>query len=266
MEWKRVKTILIGVLLITCLLLTGNILRQVRASKVQERQAVRDACGVAARTGVRIDAALVLALPERSAVLTAARDSVSERALADKLLGGEAALDEPGGGVSIYTGENGKMSVRRAGTLEISLAVYTGGFDRAGLSALLRNAGFDLSGSVFSQQGEVLCFDQYRSGRQILNCRLTCTAAGAGLHISGRWLLHAPAESERLGGARGELTLALAEAAAQAGATEITGLSAGYELTGDGVRRLELTPVLVAETDRGRIVFDTVTKKPLSGT
>ena len=60
MEWKRVKTILIGVLLITCLLLTGNILRQVRASKVQERQAVRDACGVAARTGVRIDAALVL--------------------------------------------------------------------------------------------------------------------------------------------------------------------------------------------------------------
>jgi hypothetical protein len=78
MEWKRVKTILIGVLLITCLLLTGNILRQVRASKVQERQAVRDACGVAARTGVRIDAALVLALPERSAVLTAARDSVSE--------------------------------------------------------------------------------------------------------------------------------------------------------------------------------------------
>ena len=62
------------------------------------------------------------------------------------------------------------------------------------------------------------------------------------------------------------LALALAEAAAQARATEITGLSAGYELTGDGVRRLELTPVLVAETDRGRIVLDTVTKKALSGT
>lgn len=266
MEWKRVKTILIAVLLVTCLVLAANIWDQLRARRVMEEQAVRDACALAARSGLTIDPALVLDLPEYGTVMAAERDAALELSLAEALLG-PCTAEEPGGGVVIYTGESGRLSIRRGGALELSRAQEGDAPDAAGWAALLSAAGLKLTADDAVREGETVVFVQRAAdGGEILNCRLSCTAADGVLTVQGRWLPEGAADTGRRGASRAELVLALAElvrAQPEYGAVEA--VTAGYELRAGTARRLELTPVWTVETGGGSLVLDTVTKTLMPG-
>jgi hypothetical protein len=262
MEWKRVKTILIAVLLLTCLLLAVNIVRQVRERRLHERDAVRDACAVALRAGVKIDSRLVLALPERDAVLVASRSEKTEQRLADALLGEGCVPEEPGGGVSIYENETGRISVRRGGAVEIHLKGTDTAMDEHDWIGLLQKAGLDLSNAETQMKDEETVFLQRtEEGTEIVNCRLICSISSGELLISGRWLLEQTPPQGETGRVRAELTLALTKLMEQAGATEVHALTRGYNLQSDSVRQLRLVPVWVAETNAGTIILNTVTKK-----
>ncbi|MEA5038387.1 MAG: hypothetical protein VB086_00960 [Clostridiaceae bacterium] len=262
MEWKRVKSILIAVLLLTCLLLAANILWQVRSQRVREKAAVRDACAVALQSGVDINADLVLALPVRSAEQTASRNAESEQRLADALLGTGCIPEEPGGGVSIFENDNGRIIIRRGGALEIHLT----GRDKSNVdwTGLLQGAGLKLSRAGLQTEEGVTSFSQYTDeGVPIFNCMLSCSISGEELLISGRWLLEASLTSGDAGRTRAELTLALAGIMEKNGAKKVLSLTQGYSLQSDSIRRLELTPVWTAETDAGIIILNTVTKKTI---
>lgn len=265
MEWKRVKTIMIAVLLTTCLMLGFNIIRQVSERSAREVQAVRNACEVAKRAGVNIDPDMVLELPKQSAAMAAGRSAESQQRLADALLGTGCAPEEPGGGVSIYSCTTGHISIRRGGAIEIRLTDGNENMDREAWSKLLESAGLDLSDAQISTEGNTTVFTQYSADhREILNGRLHCRASGTEQLITGRWLLEDPVPTGKETRTRGELTLALAEVMQERGAKEVRSLKSAYVLQSENVRRLELIPVWAAETDIGTLLIDAVTKKNIT--
>lgn len=267
MEWKRVKTILIAVLLMTCLLLTVNIVHQVRERRLHERAAVRDACAVALRMGIKIDSKLVLAMPERDAMLVASRSEETQQRLSDALLGKGCVPEEPGGGVSIYENDTGRISVRRGGALEIHLKSSNAVMEEQDWIGLLQKAGLDLSKAETQTKEQATVFSQKtKDGIKIVNCRLTCSISEGELLITGRWLLESMPSQGETSRSRAELTLALAKLMEQSDATEVDALDRGYSLQSDSVHQLRLVPVWVTETNAGTIILNTMTKKavPLS--
>lgn len=251
------KRILIGVLAVTCLLLGGNILRQMYGLRRQRVQAVRDACAVVRASGVELDDRMISALEEYPTVYAGARDDAAERAAAEALLG-PCEATEPGGGVVQYVGETGRLSFRRGGALELSMA-YDGAWSAEALSALLSRAGLEAQGGTLSADGALVFVQTAEDGRAITNARLRCVRSGETLEITGRWLLRPLDESSGSGLPRPELVLALSALGGDA-AVRVHGVTPGWELRGDSPRGLELRPVWQLETDAGTVILDTVTR------
>ena len=258
MEWKRVKNWLIVLLAAADLILAFSVGRQLLQRRNIVRAATENAVAVAQKRGIRLESEAVFAMPEKTESYRTERSDTMESGAALKLLG-ENELIQPGGGVTIYTGEAGEVSFRRGGALEIRLR------DRAEAEpvALLESAGLPVEGvSLMVDGGESVLY-QRQDGLPVFNCQLTCRGENGGFAARGRWLLAEELTPEESSIHRAQLVLALCDLLEERGLDRVNGLEAGYYLQSEDARAMLLIPVWAVETSQGRLYLNCLTGEQL---
>lgn len=264
MEWKNVRKWLLLMLLVVDLFLAGNLVRQVYDNRQAERQAVLDAVTVAVGRGIGLVGEDVLRLPVEPDTYSASRSDSLEQAAADALLGEGSLLEGPGGGVNIYRGEDGQLSFRRGGALELDLPWTGGTFDGVACAGLLAPAGLDVENALLESSGETVTLTQRYEGTVVVNSRLTCTVRENTLQVRGRWLL---AQELTAGGgslSRAQLVLSLCSLleSHQAGTPDC--LEAGYYLQSEDAQSLTLVPVWIVTLGEEQLLLSCITGQELT--
>lgn len=143
MEWPRLKNIIILILLLVNGFLLVLVGARYSESVQYEREALERTLKVLEGQGIQVDADR-LSPAGALAPLTAERDPERELQLAQALLGRDAQADNRGGGLYLYQGGGGKLTVRAGGELSAALAgtpeQRTGDPERHA-AALLRDMG-----------------------------------------------------------------------------------------------------------------------------
>lgn len=121
MEWPRLKNIIILILLLVNGFLLVLVGARYSESVQYEREALERTLKVLEGQGIQADGA-ALAPAGELAPLTAERDLERELQLAQALLGQDTQAENRGGGLYLYRGGGGKLSVRAGGELSAALA------------------------------------------------------------------------------------------------------------------------------------------------
>ena len=262
MEWKKIRSWLIVMVLAVDLFLAGNLLVQGLSVRQNERQAAQDAVTVAHSRGIEISLEAVLRLPEEMSLWQAQRSEQLEGAAAQALLG-TVQLENPGGGVAIYNGENGQVLFRRGGALELAGPWTADGDWYQACLDRLEGAGFSTADALVRQAEEQLELTQQFEGYPIYNSVLTCRYADGRLQLSGRWMLAEEPSAVENGLGRAQLVLALCELL-ESQQTTLQDLQAGYCLYSEDGQSLMLEPVWAVETTQGRLLISCISGQLLN--
>lgn len=263
MEWKKIRSWLIVMVLAVDLFLAGNLLLQGLAARQNERQAVQDAVAVAQSRGVEISLEAVLRLPEEMTLWQAQRSDQLEGAAAQALLG-TVQRETPGGGVAIYTGETGQMLFRRGGALELDGPWNGTAFDAAACVEALKNAGFAVEDVQAQQTEDQVQLIQRYEGLPVFNSLLTCQFAENRLLLEGRWMLTNEPVASGTGFSRAQLVLTLCDLL-ESRQTALQEVQAGYCLLSEDGQSLTLEPVWAVDTADGRILVSCISGETLNG-
>ena len=261
MEWGKVKTVLIVVLLMVNLILGGNIFLQLHQRQQAEEDALLAALAMAENRGVTILSPEALQLPVSLPVYSSIRMPSVEKAFATALLGA-AEAQEAGGGVTFYTSDSGSVSFRRGGALEI---ILQGDWreDTDGLLARLEEAGLDLSDASRSTQDGVLILRQTVE-RYATDNVLQCITAEEQTVITGRWLLERSSWQESgTSCSRAEAVLVIAGIGQETGGCVVEKITPCYVAQNISSDETRLIPVWKVETDEGTFLLDMTGKKRL---
>lgn len=190
MEWKKVKSLLLLVLVCTNLFLAGNLLLQVIRGRAQQREAMNQALELLHRDVGDFDDDMFRQMGTQQPVIALQRRPDLEQKAARQLLGAEGGA----GGAITYTSEKGELSFS-GGSVSLRLAGQVEGDPTAFFRGLLDGAGFPMKGSRATVEGSQVLFAQYTpAGVPILGATLTCGAetgedGRAYLTVQGTWVL-----------------------------------------------------------------------------
>lgn len=253
MEWKRVRSWLLLLLLAADLVLAGNIGWQLYQLRRSERQAMQDAVALVQQDGIVLSEELVRRMPESTEAYQIPRNSERELQAAQALLGAEEA-QEPGGGVAIYQSEVGQLSFRRGGALELQMQWTEKTLSGERCRALLEEAGFPMEQAALTQENGTAVLLQQYEGKTVFNCRLQWGVQGETMQVRGRWLMSdaRSAETRQQGMNRAQLVLALRTLLEQQGLKQVKGLEPGYILQSEDPQSVLLVPVWAIETENGQ--------------
>lgn len=191
MEWPRVKTILIVVLLIVNIFLfvayASSALRETR----DEEQVRLDVCEILGNLGYKLDPEI---LPGNSELLYPAQvlyNAQSEREAMTATLG--RTETESAAGITVYTGSTGQVTLRNGGFVDARIALSDGLPDRERavrmVERTLRDMRILLASGQVSETGDALTVDGVCSlaGVPVFDCRVKAVVSQAeGIVISGR--------------------------------------------------------------------------------
>ena len=223
MEWKRVKTLLLILLLVCDLGLGISLGAQYMTQRQREEQALDDALDLLTQDGVLVEREQAALLQSSLPARLATRDTEFERTVLERLLG-ECTVTDQGGGVLVYQSPRGTVTVRSGGYVEGSCGPE--GF----LTSLEEALGVE---SVQRQKLDGL--ELYNTGIELENGQLT-----------GRWILVPETGYLGAGGQRDRLLLDLA--GFTGGDAEIRSLTQTWLVAGTAGRQCELEPVWRVET------------------
>ena len=223
MEWKRVKTLLL-ILLLACDLGLGISLgAQYFTQRSREQQALADALELLGRDGVQVQLSQAAMLESGLPARWVTRDTGFERTVMERLLGACTVTDQ-GGGVLVYESVRGVVTVRNGGYIDGSSGPT--GFLTTPEEAL----------GVENTDRQVL------DGLELSNTGLKLEDG----RISGRWLLARESVYLGAGGQRDRLLLDLA--AFMGEGQRIQSLTQTWLVAGTAGRQTELEPVWRVET------------------
>lgn len=262
MEWSKIKNIILIILLAVNAFLLVQVADQEWKS-AQYRQEARDgAVEVLEAGGIHVDEAV---LPEESGLtpLTMERSREAETAMAQALLGAEAAAADVGGGTVTYQSAKGEGRFRSDGSFAFTFTapgVFREGEDSARHGVrLLEQAGYPcqaVDGSEGADGAQTVTVRQTWMGAPVFNCTAKLVYRdGCLLSIEGQRMVGTPVEA---GGGKGmDVPTALLRflAGVREGGfvcSEVHSLTAGYEVTVSPSGAAQAAPVW-------RVVTDSVT-------
>lgn len=263
MEWRKIRSWLVVMVLAVDLFLAGNLILQGLAVRQNERQATQDAVSVAQRRGIEISLEAVLRLPGEMTLWQAQRSDQLEGAAAQALLGA-VQQESPGGGVAIYTGQSGQMLFRRGGALELDGPWSWAEFDAASCAEALESAGFALEEAQVLQTDNRVELTQRYGGYPIFNSRLICQNEEGRLRLEGRWMLTGEPVAVGTGLSRAQLVLILCDLL-ESRQIALQEVQAGYCLLSEDGQNLTLEPVWAVDTADGRILVSCISGETLNG-
>lgn len=176
MEWRRLKNIIIFILV----LVNGFLLVLVGARREEaqqyERSALANTIEVLGRQGIEVDAD-DLSPAGKLPPLTIERDLEQEAQLARALVGGGVDGDNRGGGLYLYQGDLGEVSLRPGGELSAELARdehWRTDRPESHAAALLRSMGVQARqlDADIREDGAVVRFRQLWDGVPVFSCEV----------------------------------------------------------------------------------------------
>ena len=221
MEWSRVKTILIALLLVVDAILGAT----VAAQYVQLRDAERDSLAGAAQllrdAGLRFDEGMFSNMPVSLSMWTVPRDAAAEERAARALLGA-AESEAAGGGITVFEGLKGRVTFRAGGIFEAlrSISSTPVQSEADAFVEILRAL------NVPAEKGDAYVTQRAPDGAPIVNARLQYSAEDGTEAVTGLWIFADEQKETRLRATRAELLLALRAVVPEQ--AEITACSAGY--------------------------------------
>lgn len=271
MQWDKVKTILIVILLAVNAFLLTNL--GVRAWQDERRTAEVTGYlrGMLAEDGVTLDDAFRLPGDKVLPQLSIDRSRVSEETVSAAMLGDGAVREEGVDGAVRFSGEQGEIDWAADGTVEAELTAA--GETPEGVRAV-RRRGKELfrQWGLYGEDARVDAEDGAAvltapvAGMPVHNRRLTLRWNEDGtLLLSGRWSFGAAYTTAREAGttcAAADALLAFAKDTPAAG--RVTAMTVGYRLDMDGGRRLLLVPTWKFQTDTGDYLVDCAKKTAIS--
>ena len=268
MEWPRLKNIIIIILLVVngFLLVLVGARREESAS--YERMALEQTVQVLERSGIQVELGAVEPA-EGLAPITADRDLEREASLAQALLDEPVQGENRGGGLYLYRGARGEVSIRAGGELAAELERderWQAPYPEEHAAALLKELGVDAVRSGMSEEDGLTAvrFRQSWNGRLVFSCEVELVYREGYLTALRGTLVTAESGTAEAGTALA-LPTALMRFSEEVGAagdvcSAIRSMEAGYwsfaqSLSG-GCR---LTPVWLVSTDTADYYLDCLT-------
>lgn len=267
MEWRKVKNIIILVLLLLngfLLVLVGT--RREEALRYDQR-ALLQAAQVLEENGIQVDLS-ALTSASNLPPLSLERDAAQEARMMSAVLGETVEGDDRGGGLYLYRGQYGEVSVRLGG--ELSAVLEDDPFwqtdspeDHA--AGLLRQMGVDgeLLRSVRQGGENSVVFRQLWNETPLFSCQITFTYQSGRLRTIQGNLLTSGATAEE---SENRLTLPTAllrflEHVLESGdvCSSIQSMQAGYRAAQSFSSTTRLTPVWLISSDTASYYLDAST-------
>lgn len=185
MEWSRLKNIIILILLLVNSFLLVLVAARRGEARQYERTALEQTIQVLEGQGIEIDAKNLAPLGQLPP-LTVERDLEVERKLACALLGDGVEVDNRGGGLYLYRGPWGELSVRPGGELSAELADvphWQANDPGHHAAALLDRMGVDAEQTALSTQGRetIVRFRQMWNKVPVFSCGVEFVYRGGAL-------------------------------------------------------------------------------------
>lgn len=197
MEWKKVKTILIYVLLCTNIFLAGNIVWQIVQDRGAQAKAFNLALDMLSQTVPQLDENAFERVKDRTSIAVSPRSNEKEKSIAQSLIKTNT-LGVAGGGIHFFASDTGKATFRSGGMMEIIWDEEARGDKTQFFEKKLKEAGLDVSASnSYDQNGEVTFYQTAYDGNPIENAALVCTYSDGACTVSGRWIAGAQTEQSR---------------------------------------------------------------------
>lgn len=268
MEWGKLKNLIILILLVV----NGFLLVLVSARREEsvryERRALEQTVQVLRRSGVEVELDAV-ADGAGLAPMTVERDLSREAALAQALLGQEVQGDNRGGGLYLYRGTLGEVSIRAGGELSAEFArddCWRADRPEQHAFGLLGRLGVEAEQVGISVQGgeTAVRFRQSWNGWAVFSCEVELAYRDGYLdRLSGTLLMAEAGEAEV--GQVLTLPTALMRFSGEISATgdvcsAIRSMEAGYRGTVQSLSGgTRLAPVWLVSTDTANYYLDCIT-------
>jgi len=253
-EWGRVKTILIGfLLLVNAILLVVYVQRRSETAAIEEEDKQNLVRLLEAR-GVSVSADVLPDSGETAAVYELPRNLEQELALVERILGQAEAADQ-GGNIMLYESEAGNARFRGEGNFDFTfsqpLALDLPKDMLRGVEDFLRQAGYAINGDnrlIPVDNGYYAVFGQEIDGYPIFDQNMTAqlSADGALAGLSGRWVMGTPVRiQEQSAKSAAFALLSFVDILENAGTpcSQITEVKLGYITDSAGNGYVRLTPV-----------------------
>lgn len=269
MQWDKVKTILLAILLVVDSFLAWNLSQNFISRSQRNRETLANVRELIGEQGVQLAPGFGIPAGVTLPALEAERSARAEEQAAAALLGEGAQREDREDGSACFTNADGE-SIRffRDGALEARLRVDASPEGRNGRIQLAeqRLAGFPTHGGVFNASGEdAVRLEAWTAGVPLFDRAITITFENGWLSASGRWTLELPytttGTSVYYDGADALLTYAYQ---AQDG-TVIRDMELGYRLGEENAGRIPLVVCWRIETDKGAEFLDTSKMTVLPG-
>lgn len=268
MEWPKLKNLIILVLLMVNGFLLVLVGARWKESAQYERAALEQTVQVLERGGIRVEADAVVSA-DGLRPMSVERDLEREARLARALLGEEVQGDNRGGGLYLYRGALGEVSIRPGGELSAELEEdphWETARPEQHAAALLRQLGIEAeqAGAAAEEEETVVRMVQCWNGAPVFSCELAFVYRDGRLTSLQGALLLAEAGTAEAGQV---LTLPTAlmrfsEEIAAAGdvCSAVQSMEAGYRGTAQSLSGgSRLAPVWLVTTDTARYYLDCVT-------
>lgn len=269
MQWDKVKTILLAILLVVDGFLAWNLSQNFLSRYRLEHETLANVRALAGAEGIRLASGFSIPAGETLPALEAERSIRAEEATAAALLGGDVQREEAEDGTALYRNIRGEnILFFRDGTVEARLRVDGTPEGKAECVRLAgqRLAGFPTHGGVF-EPGEdgTVRLSALVAGVPLFDRTVEVRFEDGWALVSGRWTLELPytttGASVYYDGADALLTYAY-QASAD---TEIRGMTLGYRLGEENAGRIPLVVCWRIETGHGAEYLDTSKMTILQG-
>lgn len=265
MQWSRVKTILIVLLLLVdgflACMLGGKAF-----SAYQRRQETMEHLGrVLAEYGMELDEDLSIPGDAMMPQLNIDRNRADEAAAAAALLGGEVERTEGEGG-SRFTSSRGEVVWGESGEISARLQPedYTrppASEVRAQAERLLEDAGLRASGMEWSAEGDTARAHFKTAGYEVFNRSISVTFSEDAIYIIGLWTFGTPYATKSDLYASYNPMDALLQFAKLGLASRIDAVEPGLLLTNAAGNQFQLGPIWRIRTDTGTYFVDPLKKE-----
>ena len=253
MEWKKVKTILIYVLLGVNIFLAANFLSLGFEKKAAGGKALLSVVSILSENGISVSPDMI---PKEKHMVAyeGVRDDNTEAAAALSFTG-SSQPERPGGGIVNYASQTGTAVFRTGGVFSAQILnskmPESAGKAWEGLSTVLKNAGFDLSDISHVEKAEnnlysVECVQRI-SSFEVFNGRIKAEFSGDNtLALYGKWapfskLSPMPDSMKETA----DLLLSLRGCLSGVGISSgvVTSITDGYLITAPTTQKIRLSPV-----------------------
>ena len=245
MEWSRIKTILICLLLFVNLYLGFSVVSKLSEQSSAEEDMLYDACSILESRGISFPSEMLLDMPKYLNSYDFPRDISLEKEVASGILG-NCGENMPGGEIYVYSADNDSFTFRSGGYIE---AVFDQQFEEDDLEALLADKLVNGLDCESESGGYSLTFNGFPvRGAQV-------SVSDGGSSFSGKWVFSREVLKGSQSMSRAELALAMGNILRNSGQSSIKEVSAVYIHQASQSGGVSLVPAWKISCPRGEVMY-----------